>query len=679
MGQAEAIKRTVDEAPRVGLDSVLVANRGEIAVRVLTTLKRLGVRGVAVFSDGDAGAPHVRMADAAVRLGAAPAADSYLSIDKVLTAAADARVQAIHPGYGFLSENASFARACAERGITFIGPSGDVMEALGNKVQAKQAAEEAGVPVLPGLQRPGLTDAEIVDFAGSNDAFPLMVKAAAGGGGRGMRVVERAEDLPEALAAARREAAAGFGDDSLFVEQYVPRSRHIEVQVLADTHGNVVHLGERECSLQRRHQKVIEESPSAVITPEVRARLGAAAVALFRRAGYVGAGTAEFIMPADTHDAFYFLEVNARLQVEHPVTELVTGLDLVEEQLRIAAGEPLRFDQDAVRFEGHAIEARICAEDAASGFLPSTGTVLSYHEPTGTGVRVDSGVDKGSVVTTLYDSLLSKAITHGADREQAIDRLIAALADTTILGVTTNTGFLHRLLQLPEVRAADLDTGLIERDLPATEPSYEALRRAEYAVALIEVLMLHESGAGTDPWQALVGWRVEGEAPTEVRLQHDRSKEQVRIAVSGTPSAAQVSSGEATVDASMQRLGDDRFAVTIGDRRTAVTFASHGTTRWIVDDAESFNFAVVEPTVAGSEGASAGALEAPMPGTVLEVHVAEGDQVAEGDVLIVLESMKMELRLTAPADAVVTTVRVSGGQSVRQGELIAELDVEEKS
>ena len=374
------------------LGSVLIANRGEIAVRVITTLRRLGVHSIAVYSDADAGAPHVLLADEAMRLGPAPAAESYLSIDRVLEAARATGAEAIHPGYGFLSENPAFARACESAGIVFVGPPAEAMEALGDKVRAKAAAEEAGVPVLPGLQRPGLTDEEIMEFAGSDGQFPLMVKAAAGGGGRGMRIVEAPNALPEALKAARREALAGFGDDALLVERYVERARHVEVQLLVDAHGAALHLGERECSLQRRHQKIIEESPSPVVGTALRERLGDAAVRIARAAGYVGAGTAEFIMPADDPEQFAFLEVNARLQVEHPVTELVCGLDLVELQLRIAAGEPLALAQEDVSLTGHAIEARVCAEDPANGFLPATGTIVALREPAGEGVRVDSGV-----------------------------------------------------------------------------------------------------------------------------------------------------------------------------------------------------------------------------------------------------------------------------------------------
>src|SRR4051794_26393076 len=356
--------------------SVLVANRGEIAVRVIRTLNRLGIRSIAVYSDADADAPHVALADVAVRLGPAPAAESYLSIDRVLAAATDTSAEAIHPGYGFLSENAAFARACAAAGVTFVGPPPEAIEVLGDKVSAKAIAQRAGVPVLPGLDRPGLDDAQIAAFVAQDAGrLPLMVKAAAGGGGRGMRIVHEAGALGEALAAARREALAGFGDDALFVERYVERARHIEVQLLADAHGTVLHLGERECSLQRRHQKVVEESPSPAVSPALRERLGAAAVHLAREAGYVGAGTAEFLVSAADPDEFFFLEVNARLQVEHPVTEQVTGLDLVEQQLLVAAGRPLALAQDDVALRGHAIEVRVCAEDPAVGFLPATGTL----------------------------------------------------------------------------------------------------------------------------------------------------------------------------------------------------------------------------------------------------------------------------------------------------------------
>jgi acetyl-CoA/propionyl-CoA carboxylase biotin carboxyl carrier protein len=643
------------------LGAVLVANRGEIALRVIRTLRRLGIRSIAVYSDADAAAPHVRAADEAIRLGPPAAAQSYLAIERILDAAGATGAEAIHPGYGFLSENAGFARACSEAGIVFIGPSAEAMEALGDKVRAKEAALAAGVPVLPGLQRPGLSDDEIAAFVADGGVLPLMVKAASGGGGRGMRVVRAESELREALGAARREALAGFADDTLLVERFVPSARHIEVQVFADAHGGVVHLGERECSLQRRHQKVIEESPSPAITSEVRERLGAAAVGLFAAVGYVGAGTAEFLVPADSPDEFFFLEVNARLQVEHPVTEAVTGLDLVELQLRIASGEPLGFTQSEVVLTGHAIEARICAEDPTSGFLPATGTLLAYREPAG--VRVDSGVEHGSVVGSDYDSLLAKVIAHAPDRTGALEQLSRALGELRILGVATNGGFLARLINAPEVRVGAMDTGLIERGVAAVEPDPATARAALDAAAQIEAFALTEAGAGGDPWDALVGFRLEGSAPIELRLQPTHAKEPVSVLVD-PPAGA-------------RRVTPDSVALVSNGRRVAWTHAGDGNVRWVSCAADSFAFTLAEPTVLGADAVSDGALEAPMPGLVLAVRAEAGDAVAEGDVLVVIESMKMELSLTAPAAATVSAVHVDVGQSVKQGQAVVELEADQ--
>ena len=425
--------------------SVLVANRGEIARRVIRTLDRLGIGSVAVYTPADRTAPHVREADAAVAIG------SYLDIEAVIAACAATGAEALHPGYGFLSENPALARACVSAGVTFVGPPAEASELMGDKLRAKQAAQAAGLPIVP----------TFTEDEAAAEGYPLLVKAAAGGGGRGMRVVARVADLESALESARREAGAGFGDDRVFIERFLPRARHIEVQVLADTHGTVLHLGERECSLQRRHQKVIEESPSSVVGDEFRAQLGGEAVALARASGYVGAGTVEFIAAADDPAEHYFLEMNARLQVEHPVTELVTGLDLVEPQLRVAAGEHLDLDQAEVRLTGHAIEARINAEDASRDFLPSAGCVLAYHRPSG--ARVDDAIELGSEVNTAYDSLLAKVIVHGADRTGALAELDRALAQTTILGVSTTTGFLRSLIATEASAPAKIDTGLIER------------------------------------------------------------------------------------------------------------------------------------------------------------------------------------------------------------------------
>ena len=498
-------------------DTVLVANRGEIAVRVIRTLRRLGVRSVAVFSDADADAPHVREADVAVRLGPADrsdssAAETYLRTDQILAAALRTGAQAVHPGYGFLAENASFARACADAGLTFIGPPPSAVELMGDKINAKEAVHSAGVPVVPGSQDTAPTDAELT-AAATAIGYPVLLKPSAGGGGKGMRLVRDPADLQAEIEAARRVARTAFGDDTLLLERWIDRPRHIEVQVLADTHGSTVHLGERECSLQRRHQKLIEEAPSVLLNAETRAAMGAAAVRAAEACGYTGAGTVEFIVPGLDPTAaeppagvldFFFMEMNTRLQVEHPVTELAVAvgrdtanprrLDLVEWQLRIAAGEALSFDQPDISFLGHAIEARICAEDPERDFLPTGGRILLLDEPRGEGIRVDSGVAPGSEIASAYDPMLAKVIAYGPDRPTALRRLRSALADTRILGVTTNTGFLRRLLAHPDVVAGRLDTGLVEQ----TAQQNPVLLASPYSPAGLEAHADPDSGPGPD-------------------------------------------------------------------------------------------------------------------------------------------------------------------------------------
>ena len=434
---------------------ILVANRGEIAVRVIRTLKAMGIESVAVYSDADAGARHVVEADVAVRIGPAPARQSYLDIDAVVDAAVRTGAQAVHPGYGFLSENADFAAALAAAGVVFIGPPTAAIRTMGDKIAAKNAVSAFGVPVVPGIAEPGLSDAALI-AAAEKVGYPVLVKPSAGGGGKGMRRVDDAAELPAALATARREAASAFGDDTLFLERFVLRPRHIEVQVLADGQGTVLHLGERECSLQRRHQKVIEEAPSPLLDPATRARIGAAACDTARSVDYVGAGTVEFIVSADAPDEFFFMECNTRLQVEHPVTELVTGWDLVEWQIRIAAGERLRQTQDDIVMRGHAIEARLYAEDPAAGFLPTGGPVLAVTEPAGPGVRIDSGLTAGMTVGSDYDPMLAKVIAHAGDRSEALRRLDRALAGTAVLGVGTNAEFLRFVLADADVTAGRL-------------------------------------------------------------------------------------------------------------------------------------------------------------------------------------------------------------------------------
>jgi acetyl-CoA/propionyl-CoA carboxylase biotin carboxyl carrier protein len=614
-------------------ESVLVANRGEIARRVIRTLRRLGIRAIAVHTDADRHAPHVREADDVARIA------SYLSVEAVLEAARRTGAAAVHPGYGFLSENAAFARACAEAGLTFVGPGPEAMELLGDKLRAKEAAQAAGVPVVPSYT---------VEEARTSDAYPLLVKAAAGGGGRGMRVVTSPDGLDDALAAARREAQAGFGDDRVFIERFLPRARHLEVQVVADAHGRVLHLGERECSLQRRHQKVVEEAPSPVVSPALRRRLGQEAVALMRAAGYVNAGTVEFIADADDPATHFFLEVNTRLQVEHPVTELVTGLDLVELQLRVAAGEALPLEQDDVTLTGHAVEARVTAEDAAAGFLPSAGTVLAYRRPTQ--ARVDDAIEAGTEIGTDYDSLVAKVVAHAHDRETALAKLDRALADMAVLGVTTTTGFLRALIGRPEVRAGALDTGLVERlEPPAPAAAEEDVARA----AGLVVLALAAEAAGDDPFARVDGWRLGGvRAPTRFTFAVD----------GGTPVRVEARHGEAEVE----RLGPEVLAI---DRR-AWAYARDGDTLWLGRDAQAWRVRV--PSVEEVQGgAGSGELRAPMPGQVLLVNAQQGDEVKEGDAVVVLESMKMELSITAPADGVVAELAVRVGDRVTVDQRLA--------
>lgn len=631
-------------------DTVLVANRGEIAVRVIRTLRSMGVRSVAVFSDADADARHTREADTAVRIGPAPAAESYLSVERILEAAARTGAQAVHPGYGFLAENAAFARACADAGLVFIGPPADAISLMGDKIQAKETVKAAGVPVVPGSSGSGLTDEQLTDAA-REIGMPVLLKPSAGGGGKGMRLVRDPEKLADEIAAARREARASFGDDTLLVERWIDRPRHIEIQVLADGHGNVVHLGERECSLQRRHQKIIEEAPSVLLDEETRAAMGEAAVQAARSCGYRGAGTVEFIVPGGDPSSYYFMEMNTRLQVEHPVTELITGLDLVEWQLRVAAGERLAFGQDDVRLTGHAIEARICAEDPARGFLPSGGTVLKLREPQGDGIRTDSGLSEGTEVGTLYDPMLSKVIAYGPDREMAIRKLRAALAETVTLGVQTNAGFLRRLLAHPAVVAGELDTGLVERvvdDLVSTDVPDEVYE----AAAAVRLEALRPKGDGwTDPFSVPSGWRLGGTAnPVRFPL---RVQDPVEYAPRGA----------ATVT-------DDDVSVTLD----GVRHTFHRAADWLGRDGDAWHVRDHDPVAASlSRAAHAGAdsLTAPMPGTVTVVKVAVGDEVTAGQSLLVVEAMKMEHVISAPHAGTVAVLDVTPGTTVAMDQVLA--------
>ena len=689
---------------------VLIANRGEIAVRIIRTLDRLGIASVAVYSDADAGAPHVRAAREAVRIGPPPAAASYLNIDAIIAAALATGAEAVHPGYGFLAENAAFARACAAAGLVFVGPPPGAIEAMGDKIAGKATVAAAGVPVVPGTGKPGMSDEELI-ISLNGPVFPLLVKPSAGGGGKGMRVVNSAGELPAALAAARREARAAFGDDTLLIERYITRPRHIEIQVLADTHGTVTHLGERECSLQRRHQKIIEEAPSPLLDAMRREAMGGAAVEAARSVGYTGAGTVEFIVPGDSPDEFYFMEMNTRLQVEHPVTELVYGLDLVEWQLRVAAGERLTVARPATP-AGHAVEARVYAEDPARGFLPTGGTVLALREPSAEGVRVDSGLAEGMTVTSAYDPMLAKVAAWGPDRATALDRLDAALAETAVLGVTTNIAFLRTLLADPDVQAGHLDTTLAERvadRLASPAASGHTASDEVLAAAALARLLAREPAAGVvDPWDIPDGWRVGGRAWTkfrfaigagaggsgtvaEVRVRGlasagaevavgdgDPVPARAEFATAARSGAGLTVAGPSRVDSpgAGQGGGGADLLVTYGGRVLRFAYATDGATIWLGRGGHAWALTEEEaaPVRGGRAAGSDGTVRSPMPGTVLAVHVAPGDTVSAGQAVAVVEAMKMEHTVTAPVAGTVAEVAARAGQQVAMDARLAVIE-----
>ena len=676
---------------------ILIANRGEIACRIIRTAVRMGLETVAVYSDADSGLPHVQMADQALCIGPPPASESYLSIEKLIEAARHTGADAIHPGYGFLSENAMFAQACAAQGITFVGPTPEAIRAMGLKDAAKRAMKAAGVPVLPGYQGDDQS-LHRLERAAKSMGYPVLIKAVAGGGGKGMRLVEDEAAFGDALNSAKREADRAFGNDSVLIEKYLPRARHIEVQIFADGAGNTVHLFERDCSLQRRHQKVVEEAPAPRLPESLRTAMGIAAVKAARAIGYVGAGTIEFIVDvsnglvwdaaSDAPDAahgsapFYFMEMNTRLQVEHPVTEMITGLDLVEWQIRVARGELLPLSQADIAMTGHAVEARLYAEDTSAGFLPSTGILsqLKLPEPS-TRLRVDTGVIQGNDVTIHYDPMIAKIIAFGQDRSTAIDRLVGALDACIVGGVETNRAFLTRLLSLPDFRSGDYDTGLIASQLPALGPPADMPDRLKAVAALALATRPKEARSAGDPWTALGPWRVSGPgvqhlelylpdgSPVHLRVLQDMSdysradRRQPLVTIEGlekTWTGHGQWSGPHQFTADLD--GDlVRTTVLVSDKQ--VELRAHGQTFLLLRQARQASAADVFD----------GSLRAPMPGKVLAVSVRVGQRVAAGERLAMLEAMKMEHMLSAPADARVTAVHVRDGDQVERHAVLIEL------
>jgi acetyl-CoA/propionyl-CoA carboxylase biotin carboxyl carrier protein len=660
-------------------DTVLIANRGEIACRIIGTLRALGIRSVAVYSDPDASARHVQLADVAVHLGVAAAAESYLNIAAIIEAAKATGAQAIHPGYGFLSENAAFAEACASAGIVFVGPSVEALTVMGDKISAKAKVVSRNVPVVPGLAEHGLSNDELV-AAAVNVGFPIIIKPSAGGGGKGMHVVTEASGLTAALETARREAASSFGDDTLFIERFVQNPRHIEVQVLADNFGNTVHLGERECSLQRRHQKVIEESPSPLLDAAIRTRIGEAAVDTARSVDYRGAGTVEFIVSADAPDEFFFMEMNTRLQVEHPVTEMVTGVDLVAWQLRVATGEPLDFTQDDVVLTGHAIEARIYAEDPEHGFLPTGGRIERLVQPWGEGIRVDSALIDGLTVSSDYDPMLAKVIAWAPDRAGALRRLHAALSDTVTLGVTNNIEFLKLLLEDDDVRSGNLDTELIERHLPGF-----TFRHADPELLIAAALILHAEAESNSAGHPQPGWRIGEHAPSIYRLRHDEPRDietvhnvSVRnVSVHGSARDAVISVDGAAAVHAFAALGDGTARVDVAGLSHRLRYSTTPNRIRLAENGASWTFDDIQfERKAAEAGVADAELRSPMPGAVVAIFVADGDRVEAGTAILSIEAMKMEHVLRASRSGTVA-LRVEVGSQVRSDELVASLETVE--
>ena len=649
---------------------LLIANRGEIACRVMRTAHRLGIRTVAVYSDADRDAMHVAMAGEAWRLGPAPASQSYLDIERVLAAAAASGADAVHPGYGFLSENPAFAEACAAAGVVFVGPPVGAVRAMGLKDAAKRVMEDARVPVIPGYHGEAQDDASLLAHA-RRIGFPVLVKAVAGGGGKGMRRADTEAGFKDALEGAQREARSSFGDDRVLIERCIERPRHIEIQVFADAHGNAVHLFERDCSLQRRHQKVIEESPAPGMSEGMRTAMGAAAVAAAQAIDYRGAGTVEFI--ADISDGlrvdrFWFMEMNTRLQVEHPVTEMVTGIDLVEWQLRVAAGEPLPARQAELSMTGHAVEARIYAEDPQRGFLPATGTLAHLAvPPESRHVRIDSGVREGDAITPYYDPMLAKVIAQGDDRGMALDRLAGALGGFEVAGVTTNVPFLSRLVASSGFQTGDVDTELIDRELDALlarDPVPDPVLAAATMHAAGALAERTDGAAWDDPWATLVGWRPWGGTEQLVHLEIDGDAVEATVAFLGN-GGCRIDHGNRLLVAKPIHRDGTRVVLELSDRIVSIRIVSAGNGLHVLYEGRTYSVSLPDRAVEdGDPGSALAHVTAPLPGKVVKVAVRSGEAVERGATLVVLEAMKMELSVDAPRQGIIDEVAVSEGDQV---------------
>lgn len=632
---------------------ILIANRGEIACRIIRTARRMGVATVAVYSDADAGSMHVAMADEAVRIGPAPVAESYLAGERIVAAALETGAEAIHPGYGFLSENPDFVDRVTDAGLVFIGPSAASIRAMGLKDAAKRLMEQAGVPVVPGYHGEA-QDIVLLASKATEIGYPVLIKARAGGGGRGMRRVDHPDDFADALSSARREAKAAFGDDRVLVEKYVEKPRHIEVQVFGDNHGNVVHLFERDCSAQRRHQKVIEEAPAPGMTGAMRAAMTEAAIKAAKAISYSGAGTIEFIVDASQGlkvDRFWFMEMNTRLQVEHPVTEMITGVDLVEWQLRVAHDQALPLRQDEIELDGHAFEARLYAEDAARGFLPATGTLHHLWFPDeaapGTSLRVETGVREGDTISPFYDPMIAKLVVHGPDRETALDGLRDMLAETEIAGSTVNTAFLAALAADSDFAAGDVDTGLIGRRQDELT-AIPAPSGAVTAAAVLAVSGLSGREASDDPWSALSGYAHFHATPRRVTLGHGEAPARARVGVEAGQAFVELDSH----DGEWLRLRPPAISLALWPGHVSV-----------FDGPVSYTFTVPDPLDRADEaGGGSDSLRAPMPGLVKLVRAAAGDSVTKGQPLLILEAMKMEHSIAAPHDGVIVEITAEGSQ-----------------